>query len=192
MSLLDKLLSSQVRSEIFQLLFDQRKRSFYLRDLHRRSGLALRTIQIEIEKLKNLDLVVSRRDGNRLYFSANVSHPLYNDLCRLVEKTAGIKFLLTEKLNELPGVKTAFVFGSVAKGTEGAESDVDLVVIGEVSLRSLSSLLKDMSNQIEREINPHIYSEQGFKDRLAKKDHFLTSLKSEKKIFLIGDENVFE
>ncbi len=90
MNLLAQLLSSQVRSEIFRLLFDGRKPSIHLRDLQRQSGLSIGTIQKEIAHIKNLEVVTSERDGNRLYFTANSDHPLYKEICGLVEKTSGV------------------------------------------------------------------------------------------------------
>jgi predicted nucleotidyltransferase len=189
MSILAQILSSQVRAEIFGLLFDGQKASIHLRDLQRRSGLSIGTIQKEIAHLKKMDLVVPLRDGNRLYYSANGDHPLYKDISSMVEKTTGITQKLKEALSTIPAVECAFVFGSYAKGEEKSHSDIDLMVIGSTSLRALSIKLSALTNKFEREINPHIISKKAWKEKLQKKDHFLRNVLSEKKIFLIGDEN---
>ena len=83
MSLLSDILSSRGRAEIFRLLFGVSSQELHLRELQRRSGLALRTVQQELEKLERMELLVARRDGNRVYYSANVAHPLYADIRRL-------------------------------------------------------------------------------------------------------------
>ncbi len=190
MNLLAQILSSQVRAEIFRLLFSGDKISIHLRDLQRQSGLSIGTIQKEIAHLKKLDLVIPERDGNRLYYTANADHPLYKEICSLVEKTSGIAEQLKETLSSITGIECAFIFGSYAKGEEKSHSDIDLIIIGNVGLRTLSSAFKNLTEQSQREINPHVYSAKSWKEKVKKKDHFIKSVLTDKKVFLIGDENV--
>ncbi len=192
MSILAKILSSQVRAELFRLLFDQNKASLHLRELQRKSKMAIGTIQQEIKTLKELDLVFSRKDGNRLYYSANSSHPIYMEICQLVAKTNGVVENLRTLLSKVDAIQCAFIFGSFATQTEKARSDIDLIIVGEIGLRQLSPTLKLISEKIEREINPHVYSKKIWKDKLKKKDHFIRSVLSEKKIFLVGDGDVLK
>lgn len=186
MDALTQIFSSRVRAEIFCLLFDGRKTSIHLRELQRKSGLSIGTIQKEIARLTKLDLVVPLRDGNRLYYTANYNHPLYKEISGMVEKTTGITQKIREALGTIPGVECAFIFGSYAKGEEKAHSDIDLMVIGNTGLRALSTKLSALTNKFEREINPHIYSKKSWKEKLQKKDHFIQNILSEKKLFLIG------
>lgn len=190
MNILAQLLSSQVRAEIFRLLFNGNETAIHLRDLQRKSKLSIGTIQKEIAHLKSLDLVTSERDGNRLYYTANSDHPLYKEICGLVEKTSGLAGKLKEILSSINGIKYAFIFGSFAKGQEKSHSDIDLIVIGDIGLKTLSGKLKFLTDQTEREINPHVYSAKSWKEKLKKNDHFIKSVLKEKKVFLIGDENV--
>lgn len=190
MNLLAQILSSQVRAEIFRLLFNGDKASIHLRDLQRQSGLSIGTIQKEIAHLKELDLVTSERDGNRLYYTANSDHPLYKEIWGLVEKTSGVREKLKEALSAIKGIECAFIFGSFAKGEEKSHSDIDLIVIGDVGLRALSSLFKSLMDQTQREINPHTYTMKSWRDKVKKRDHFIRSIMSDKKIFLVGDEDV--
>ncbi len=191
MNLLAQILSSHVRAEIFRLLFNSNKSSIYLRNLQRQSGFSIGTIQKEIAHLKRLDLVTSERDGNRLYYAANSSHPLYKEICGLVEKTSGVAESLREILGSINRIECAFIFGSFAKGAEKSHSDIDLIIIGTIGLRILSSKFKELTEKTQREINPHVYSMKSWKEKLKKKDHFIKSVIGEKKVFLIGDENVF-
>ena len=190
MNILAQLLSSHVRAEIFRLLFNGKKMAIHLRDLQRRSLLSIGTIQKEISHLKELDLVIPERDGNRLYYTANTSHPLYKEICGLVEKTSGAAEKIKEILASIKEIECAFIFGSFAKGEEKSHSDIDLIIIGDIGQRVLSSKFKKITEQTEREINPHIYSFKSWKDKLQKKDHFIKSILKDKKVFLIGDENV--
>jgi DNA-binding transcriptional ArsR family regulator len=154
MARLLSILFPQVRAEVLRLLFSDASRELHLRDLTRQSGLGLGTMQGELEKLSAADLVTSRRDGNRRYYRANASHPVFHDLQQLVLKTAGLKEVLAEALHGLKGIDLAFVFGSLAGGSGKAASDVDLMVIGDVGLRALAPRLRRASDQIGREINP--------------------------------------
>lgn len=87
------------------------------------------------------------------------------------------------------GIRCAFVFGSVAGDTAGADSDIDLMVIGSISLRKLSSLLSGLSDRLGREINPHVITAEDFSRRLRENDHFVTSVMDSEKIFVVGSPN---
>ncbi len=88
MNILGEILSSNVRAEIFRLLFGVDRKELHLRDVERRAGFAIRTVRQEASKLLRLGLIQERRDGNRVYFKANIEHPLFGDICNLVMKTS--------------------------------------------------------------------------------------------------------
>ncbi|MDY0144613.1 MAG: helix-turn-helix domain-containing protein [Kiritimatiellia bacterium] len=90
MNILQKILSSKVRAEIFRLLFTTRDAELHIREIARRSKLNESSLRQELAKLKGLDLVVSRRDGNRVYYRANQDHPVFSDIRGLVLKTTGL------------------------------------------------------------------------------------------------------
>jgi DNA-binding transcriptional ArsR family regulator len=188
MGTLSDILSSRVRAEIFRLLFGLDEKEVHLREMERQASLSLGTIRQDLQKLVKLDLVTSRRDGNRLYYRANTGHPLYPDIRKLVLKTAGLVEILNSVLNR-EGVEVAFVFGSLASSKEKAASDVDLMVIGTVGLRALSSWLSGVSEQIGREINPHTLTVEEFRRRKEKGDHFLSNVLESPKLFIVGNEN---
>lgn len=189
---LAKLFLSQTRAEILSVLFDGSAQRLHMRDLERRGSVTIGSIQKEVNKLKGLDLIKAEPDGNRLYYSANTDHPIYQELCGLVLKTSGFIEELKEALINIEGIKCAFIFGSIAHGSEKAHSDVDLIVIGDIKLRQLTPTLKQISNKIEREINPHIYSLPTFKEKMARNDHFLKSVMKNDIRYLVGGEDVFK
>lgn len=90
MNILGQILSSNVRAEIFQLLFGINRNELHLRDIERRSGFAIGTVRQEASKLLRLGLILKRRDGNRVYFKANIEHPLFGDICNIVLKTGRV------------------------------------------------------------------------------------------------------
>ena len=185
------VLFPQVRAEVLRLLFADASRELHLRDLTRQSGLGLGTVQGELEKLSASDLVTSRRDGNRRYYRANSSHPLFPDLQQLVLKTSGLRDVLADALRDIKGVEVAFVFGSLASSAGKAASDVDLFVIGDVGLRGLATALRGVGEVLAREINPVTMTAEEFRKRRAK-DSFVQDVLGKEKLFVKGNANELE
>lgn len=188
MNTLAEFLSSRSRAEILRLLFGPEGRELHVRELERQSGLADATIRQELKKLTRLGVIVARQDGNRTYYRANVEHPLYPDIRNIVRKTSGLTDVLREALGEAE-IQIAFVFGSVASGVEKATSDVDLMVIGAISLRQLSKRLSGLGTKLGREINPHALTPAEFARRIKGREHFINSVLETPRLFVIGSED---
>jgi DNA-binding transcriptional ArsR family regulator len=186
MDALAKLLSSRVKAEVFRLLFAPGQPELHVREIARQAGLNDATVRQELSRLSGLHLVAKRRDGNRAYYRANTAHPLYPDIRSLVLKTSGVVGALRTAL-EGADARAAFVFGSVASGGENAGSDIDLLVIGPLSLRQVSKRLA--SARLDREINPYVLAPDEFAARLKRRDHFLTSVLGTPRLFVVGDEH---
>ena len=191
MNLLAEILSSSTRAEALRLLFDLSDTEFHHREMVRRSGMSESAMRQELNKLVRLDLVRRRQDGNRVYFKANREHPLFPELQGLVLKTVGLPALLRSRL-QVPQVRVAFIFGSLAAGQERAGSDVDLMVIGDLGLRGLTDLLSGISETIGREINPHMMTVTEYQKREKAADHFVTRVLEGRKLFLVGTEHELE
>lgn len=187
---LTDIVGSKSRAAIFRLLFEQPGKEYYLRELQRQSGLSVRPIQQELDRLKTNGLIKIRKDGNRTYYTANLDHSLFPEIHNLVEKTTGATALLKEALHD-PNIRSSFIFGSVASGKARPESDLDLFVIGDLGLRKISKLLRGISERIGREINPHVMTVKEFESKIKSKDHFISSIIGSEKVFLVGDENEF-
>ncbi|KQC08351.1 MAG: hypothetical protein APR54_04720 [Candidatus Cloacimonas sp. SDB] len=183
-------MNSKVRTEFFRILFGINSREYHLREIQRRSGLAIDTVRKEAEKLEKLGLIIKRVDGNRNYFSSNKNHQLYRGIHEIVLKTVGLSHVLKEVLSEAK-IEYAFIFGSIAEGSENVESDIDLFVIGNIGLRKLSSMLGNATNTLEREINPYIISRKEFLKKRKEGDHFIQNVLRSSRIMVIGDENDF-
>lgn len=188
MSILSELVCSRVRAEILRILFDNAGITLHLREIQRRAGLSLGTVQQDLAKLVRLGLVTRRQDGNRVNFAANHDHPLYIDLHRIVIKTVGLADVLRSAL-AFDGIRVAFVFGSMADGTAGPTSDVDLFVVGEPGLRQIVGMLTGASDQLGRIINPITMTGTEFARRVRDREHFLTSVMAGPKIFVVGSEH---
>ena len=130
-----------------------------------------------------MGVVEARLDGNRTYYRANPQHPLYPDIRNLVLKTDGLVEVLRQAI-DAPDIELAFVFGSIAAGTAKAESDIDLMVIGTISLRRLSKLLSGIATRIGREIDPHVFSVEEIEQRKKLRDHFVSTVLAAPKLLV--------
>jgi len=189
--MLPDILSSRTRAELFRLLFAFPEAELHVREIQRRTGFNDRAIRQELEKLSRLGLITPRRDGNRLYYRAQKEHPLYSDIRSLTLKTSGLAEVLRERL-DVAAVQVAFVFGSIANGSEKANSDVDVMVIGQVRMRELTRMLSGTTEQLGREINPHILTPEEYRKRVQTKEHFLSTILSKPKIMIKGAEDDLE
>ena len=191
MKILSEILSSKSRAAILRLLFDGSEKELHVREIQRRSRFSVRTVRDELEKLLKLDLVQRRKDGNRVYYGAKREHPLYSELVRIVIKTVGLIDILREAVAG-HNISVAFVFGSVASGEELATSDVDLMVIGEITLREVTALLSGTDERVGREINPFVITGPEFRKRLRSDDDFIGRVMAGPKIFAIGTQDDLE
>lgn|SRR5262245_47586989 len=189
---LNRLLSSRVKAEVFRLLFGPTVRELHVREIARQAHLNDATVRQELKRLAGMRLVAVRRDGNRAYYRAETDNPLYRDIRNLVLKTTGLVDVLRQALTRKPGIQAAFVFGSLAEGTEKPNSDVDLMVIGSMTLRQLSTLLDAPASKLGREINPHALTPEEFVQRKRSGEHFLSTVLRAPKLFVIGTEDELE
>ena len=179
------------RAEILRMLFADPGIELHLRELVRRSGLTLGTLQAEVQKLLETGLLRDRPDGNRRYFRANADHPAFADLRQLVLKTSGLHDVLAQSLADLATVRVAVIFGSFAAGTAQPDSDVDLLVIGDIGLRKLAPHLRNAADQLGREINPIVMTPSAFaRDR--KTSPLLIDVLAKPLIFIKGSAREFE
>lgn len=188
MNNLAEIVSSKARAEFFRILFGIGTNEYHLREIERRSGLAIGTIRQEAVRLERLGLIRRRDDGNRTYYSANREHPIYKEIHSIVLKTSGLADILRQVLT-IDIIKMAFIFGSVATGNENPESDVDLFIVGDISLRALVKVLKEPSQQIGREINPHIMTLDEFEKRIRNREHFVKTVLESPILMIKGNED---
>ena len=161
---------------------------FHLRQIARESGASAGTAHRELNALVDLGLMLREASGAAVRFKANTAHSVYRELQSLLAKTGGLPARLRAGLETLgDAVDTAFIYGSVARGEQRTSSDIDLMVIGDVSLVGVLKALRPVSTALRRELNPTVYSLDEF-NRKEKEGHsFVQRVLSEPKIFLKGD-----
>jgi predicted nucleotidyltransferase len=125
-------------------------------------------------------------------YQANLACPIYAELAAIFRKTIGLATLMRDALTDLVGkIDLAFVFGSMASGEQNASSDVDVLVVGDLSLAEVVKALSAVQPTLGREINPVVMTVDKFIAQLNKQDRFVTRVLDEPKIFLIGKEDEF-
>ena len=166
---------------------------WYLTDLAKHLGVSPSSLQRELVSLVNGDLLISRRDGKRVYYKINQDCPIVEELQTIFVKTSGIADVIKSCLNSFGDkIEIAFVYGSVARMEELSSSDVDLMIIGDVGLADLVPDLRRAEKDLGREVNPTIYSSEEFLRRRKEGDSFISTVLSDQKIFLKGNDSELE
>ncbi|MGH8773118.1 MAG: nucleotidyltransferase domain-containing protein, partial [Burkholderiales bacterium] len=183
-------LFGRTRRNVLALLFARPDHAYYLREIVKRTGAGSSQAQKELEQLVAAELVTRERRANQVYFQANSRAPIFEELKSIVTKTFGVADVLIEMLLPYENrLRLALLYGSVAKGTATASSDIDLLLVGDITLSDLVLALAETEQRLGRKISPITYTPTEFSTRLAEKDHFVSAVLKQPKIFLIGDES---
>ena len=189
-SLADALFSG-TKQRVLGLLFGQPSRSFYATELIGLAASGSGAVQRELASLAQSGLVKVTSVGNQKHYQANADSPLFNELCGIVQKTVGLAEPLREALTPLaPQIITAFVYGSIAKRTDTANSDVDLMLLSDkLSYGDTFAALEGVSARLGRTVNPTILTRVEFAKRQSAQDSFLTRVLAQPKIWVIGGDS---
>lgn len=184
-------LFSNTQQRVLGLLFGQPDRSFYATELIRLAGGGSGAIQRELARLERSGLVTSVRRGSQKHFQANRASPLFEELSAIARKTFGLAEPLREALAPLAGhIKAAFVYGSVAKRTDSAASDIDLMIVSDtVDYPGAMRALQAVSAQLGRELSPTIYKPRELAAKHREGNAFVRRVLQQPKLWIIGHEH---
>lgn len=183
-------LFGRTRTAVLAVLYGHVDQSFYLRQLVRAVGAGHGALQRELQHLTDMGLILRKTQGNQVLYRANSQSPIFSEIKGLVTKTVGIHDVIRSSLASLaPEIQIAFVYGSIARQQERANSDVDLMVVGNTPFGEVVSALGPAQSTLGREINPNVFAADEFRTKLASGNHFLRSVMKEKKLFVLGTEN---
>jgi predicted nucleotidyltransferase len=172
------------------MLYGHADQSFYVRQLVRAVGAGHGALQRELKHLTEMGLVLRRTQGNRVLYQANSQSPIFSEVKSLITKTVGIHDVIRSALVSLGSeIQIAFVYGSVARQKERADSGVDLMVLENASFSDVVSALGPAQTALGREINPTLFPVSEFRSKLAAGNHFLRSVMKEKRLFGLGTDN---
>lgn len=179
------------KQRVLGLLFGQPWRSFYATEVISLAASGTGAVQRELAALTQSGLVTVKAVGNQKHYQANPDSPIFAELCAIVQKTIGLAEPLRDALVGLrQQIIAAFVYGSVAKNTDTARSDIDLMLLSdEISYGDVFGALEEAGNTLGRPVNPTILTRQEFAKRLAAEESFLTRVLAQPKIWVVGGED---
>ena len=189
-SLADALFT-KTQQRVLRVLFGQPDRSFYASELIRDAGTGSGAAQRELARLEHSGLIVARRIGNQKHYQANAESPLFGELRNIVLKTVGLAEPLRDALKPVAShIRVAFVYGSVAKATDQAASDIDLMIISDsLSYGDVFGALERVTRSLARKVNPTVYTSAEFSNRTRTENAFVTRVLEQPKLWVIGSEN---
>ena len=173
------------------MLFGQPHRSFYATEIIGLVASGSGSVQRELANLAQTGLVTVKAVGNQKHYRANPDSPIFAELCAIVQKTVGLAEPLRDALAPLaPKIMAAFVYGSIAKNTDTARSDIDLMLLSDdISYGDVFAALEDVGNKLSRPVNPTILTRKEFAKRLEAHESFLTRVLAQPKIWILGGDD---
>lgn len=186
---LGNVLFGKAKRAIFSQLFGRPDTRFYVRELARAANVTPSTLSRDLTALASAGVIVRVQEGRQVYYQANPASPVYQELRGLITKTFGIADVLRQMLAPVAErVCVAAVYGSVAKGTHVAKSDVDLLIVGDIRSAQIADELIKAEEALARSISPTIYPRGEFA-KAARDSPFLKAIMERPLLFLIGDKH---
>ena len=183
-------LFSNTRRAVLALLFGRTETSFYTKQILDAVKIGRGTVQRELKNMTDTGIIIREVQGRQVYYRANEKCPIFNELKSLVRKTFGVTEVIRQSLKPVtPKIKLAFIFGSIAAGTEKKSSDIDVMVVGTVSFGDTVALLSTAQEKLGREVNAVVYPAAEFKKKVKEDHYFVKTVIKGEKIFIIGDES---
>ena len=187
MNLADLLFGSY-RRDVLGLLLLHPGESYHVREIARMTGKPANTLYRELGTLAKSGLLIRRTQGNQVHYEANTKSPIFEELRGILKKTTGVVDVFRFALEPLAKrIKLAFIYGSVASGKESARSDIDLLLVGDIRFEDVVRVLGPAEDILRREVNPHVYGEREFAEKLKRKEPFIQRVLDGPKLMLWGD-----
>jgi predicted nucleotidyltransferase len=185
-------LFSKVQQRVLGVLFGNPIRSFYANEIIRAARSGSGAVQRELARLQASGLVTVKQVGKQRHYQANPDSPLFDELRSMALKTFALADVLRTALEPVAAeIQAAFVYGSIAKGTDTAASDIDVLVISDsLGYADLFGALEGATEQLGRKVAPTIYSSKDLHERVRKENAFIRRILAQPKVWLIGDEHV--
>ena len=181
------VLLPKTKQHLLSAILLQPDRSWYLRELARHLHVPSSSLQRELAQFVEAGIVAKRQDGNRVYFQADRTCPIFQELSKMLTKTVGLADLVRNALTPLKAkIDLAFIYGSVASSEERSSSDVDLMLVGKATLADLAVVLRSLEEQLGRSVNTTVYTSHEFLKRISEKNHFLSSVLKTELLFIFG------
>jgi predicted nucleotidyltransferase len=185
-------LFSKVQQRVLALIFGSPERSFYTSEIVRTVNSGTGAVERELSRLQRSGLVDVEHIGNQKHYRANPNSPVFGELQSIVFKTIAIKEQLRKSLERYAErIKIAFVFGSVASQTDRADSDIDVLIVGdELNYTDLYTALQGAESVLSRKVNPIFLTSRQWRRKASEKGSFLGKVNAAPKLFVFGSEEM--
>ena len=181
---------SPYRRQLLARLLLRPDEQFHVRELERMTGISAGSLHRELKAMAESGLLLREKVGNQVFYRADTRCTIFEELAAIFRKTMGMASLLHNALSALAGkIEAAFVFGSMASGQQKAGSDIDVCVLGKVSLLEVVKALSSVQETLRREINPVVMTVKKFSEQSVQQGRFVTRVLSEPKVFVMGTED---
>jgi predicted nucleotidyltransferase len=188
--MIETLMGSRLRAKVLGWLFSHPDERYFVRQLTLLVKEDSTNMSRELTHLAKTGILVSTTEGKQKYYQANRHCPIFDELHGLVLKTVGVADIIRKALeSRISDIRLSFIFGSVADRTENKLSDIDLLVVGNITFGEIVDLLLPAEETLNRELNPVVYPLPEFNRRLSENHYFMSNILSGNKIFVVGDEN---
>lgn len=188
---LSEALFTATQRRVLARLFGEPGRSCTVSELISATGAGSGAVQREVARLAGSGLLTVEQVGNQKRYRANPDAPIHDELVAIVRKTFGLAEPLREALAPLRArIHAAFVYGSVAKGSDTAGSDIDLLLVADdLTYAEAMAALHPLAEQLGRKVNPTLYTRVDLRKRIEARNSFVLRVLEQPRIWLIGDEH---
>lgn len=188
---LSDALFTKTQQRVLALLFGEPGRALGVGELIQATGAGSGAIQRELARLSGSGLLLVEQVGNQKRYRSNPASPIHDELVAIVRKTFGLAMPLREALEPLAGrINAAFVYGSVAKRSDTAASDIDLLIVSEdLTYADVMGTLHPLMARLGREINPTLYTRGDLRKRIDADNRFVERVLAQPKLWVIGGEH---
>lgn len=185
---LKNLFISKTRIKLLQVFFENPGKILYVRELVRAVSEQINAVRAELSRMEKAGMVSSEARANRKFYGFRKDYPFYDELSRMVSKASGLGGSIIHERVKLGKIKFATLSGSYIRRRSVGPSEVDLLVVGSVVLPQLAQLVKEAEEEVGREVNYTVMTEDEFTFRKRRRDPFVIGIIENPHVMLIGDE----
>ena len=187
--ILERLFTSRVRVRLLTIFLLRPENQYHIRALASEVDAQYSAVWKELNNLEKIGFLQSESTGGRKIFRMNARFPIIKELRHIFLKTVGVGDLVRNSLIEMDGIEKAFIFGSFADGDIDADSDLDLMIIGEIEVAHITPVVEEIEKILTRDVNYLLVTQEEWEIRLAEGDSFSSNIQDSPKIMLIGNQN---
>ena len=189
MANLEDIITSKVRIKILELFFSNLTEMYHVRGIVREINEEINAVRRELERLETSGILKKEPRGNRIYYFVRTDYPMFGDLLSIVAKSTGLGKSILDSKSKLGKVNFVMFSGKFARTkTRKNDSEVDVLVVGEIVLPELASVVRTFESRLGREINYTVMAREELDYRKKRRDPFLQGIFLASRVMIIGDE----